>query len=107
MWTESLTKEDTHMKVKRGQRLAEFLAAGGDLPANLKATGLSREEIIDLFVANETRLAKAREKRCDIRRAAFLPREARDLTGKFVKWESADLQCPATIQALNLRTLGS
>ena len=103
-WTPALAKEDKHMRDKRGRRVMEFLASGGHLPAH-QLGGMSRQEIVDIFEANEARLEVDRQKKSNARQAAFAPKARRNLANAVVKWEPDTLQCPATIRALHLRTL--
>ena len=102
-WTPALEKEANHMKDKRSVRIMEFLANGGQLPEHLLG-GLSRQEIVDIFEVNQKRLADERQKKNIVRRTAFAPRGAHDLTGKAVKWDPDTLTCVATVRALRLRT---
>lgn len=82
----------------------EFLASGGHLPAH-QLGGMSRQEIVDIFEANEARLEVDRQKKSNARQAAFAPKARRNLANAVVKWEPNTLQCPTTIRALRLRSL--
>ena len=102
-WTPTLSKEENHMSTKRARRAMEFVASGGHLPAK-EMGGMSREEIIDIYEANEARLKKNRETKDATKLAAFKPRAPPALHGKLVKWEPDALACSATTRALRLRT---
>ena len=106
-WTPAMTAEEDHQKNKRAHRLVEACAQGSTPPARL-LNGMSPEEIVDLYTANEGRLQKDRDGREMKKRAVFAPRAHRALQGKAVKWlppgaaAGASRACLDAIQEMHL-----
>ena len=101
-WSPALAAEESHQKTKRARRAMEFVATGGHL-AEKEMGGMTREEIVDIYEANETRLKAQRAKK-DATKSSTFKQRVPDLSGKLVKWEPDALACSATTRALRLRT---
>jgi len=106
-WTPAMAAEEDHQKNKRAHRLMEVCAQGSTPPARL-LKGMSPEEIVDLYAANEGRLQQDRDRREAKKRAVFAPRPQRALQGKAVKWlppgaaAGASRACHDAIQKMHL-----
>ena len=61
-WTEKMEAEEQHMKTKRARRLVEVVAAGGNPNPRLLG-GMSVEEIVQIYRADQERLASDRMKK--------------------------------------------
>ena len=103
-WTPSMQAEEDHMKRKRATRLVEVTAAGLD-PGPGLLRGYSRAEIVDLYAANQERLADARQQNYHRKQLAFKPRVAQSLHGKSIKFVTAGAarSCTAVISELRLK----
>lgn len=79
------------MKTKRARRLVEVVAAGGNPNPRLLG-GMSVEEIVQIYRADQERLASDRMKKTLQKRDTFRPRVVRNLTSKVIKWEPNSLR---------------
>ena len=109
-WTDSMEREERHMKTKRARKLMETVAAGTVVLTKLLG-GMAREEVIDIYNADQQRLQAQRSKALDQKRAVFSPKRLVDLKGKRIFWEPQELaDNPASRRAsvaLHLRTIGN
>ena len=105
-WTPSMHKEESHMKKKRATRLIEVTAAGGGSAPGL-LRGFSRAEIVDLYTADQARLAKDRMRKHRRKQLVFTPRKAHALRGKSIKFEPALAAacCTAVMSELRLKAV--
>ncbi len=63
-WTDTMEKEERHMKTKRARRLMETVAAGTIVPTKLLG-GLAHQEVIDIYTEDQQRLQAQRSKALD------------------------------------------
>ena len=99
-WTPDMAKEEAHMKGKRAYRFMQMLAAGGRAPRGSLPAGYSKKQLVDIYQANEARLAADRTKKGESKRSAFTPVARRSLTGKAVMWIPGDLAVSTSVQTV-------
>ena len=105
-WTPTMQHEENLMKRRRATRILETAAAGTHVPSKHLA-GFSREELCELYEADQERLRAVRNKQHARKRLAFAPRAEQDLRGKSVFFVSASAarMCTPAASSLHLRVV--
>ena len=78
------------MTTKRARRLMEVVAAGVKVNENLLG-GMTAQEVVGIYEADQARLSRGRQKATLARQKAFTPRAVPNVENMTVKWEPESL----------------